>query len=98
MFLFQQIEDAKAIIKIKGLYKQVDVYRRQGYLYVRHGGGYVGLIRVFGNQIGTTVPHTRVDALYMPDDMENQVWTTNSGRLCIEQCPHKYKEFKIKNP
>lgn len=98
MFLFQQIEDAKAIVKIKGLYKQVDVYHRQGYLYVRYTGGYAALIRDVVTQIGTTVPNLRVDALYMPDNMEDKVWTTNSSRLCLGQCAHKYKEFKIENP
>lgn len=98
MFLFQQIEDAKAIMKMKGLYKQVNVYHRQGYLYVRHAGGYAALLRDVVTQIGTSIPNLRVDALYMPDDMEEKIWTTNSGRLCLEQCTHRYKKFKIENP
>lgn len=97
MFLFQQVEDAKAIVKMKGVYKQTDVYQRQGYLYVQHGSGYAALIRGNVTPIGTSVANLLVDDLYMPDSFDNKVWITKGGRLCLEQCEYKHKEFEIGN-
>jgi hypothetical protein len=43
MGLFHRIEGAKAILRSKGVFKQVDVFQRDGRIYAQHGTGYVGL-------------------------------------------------------
>lgn len=49
---FHIIEDAAAIIKRKGLLRQVKVYQRAGALYAGYAGGYV---RLYANG-GTSIP------------------------------------------
>jgi hypothetical protein len=59
--LFHIVEGAVAILRCKGVYRQVPVYRRDNLnnrtpadeLFAKWGGGFIGL-RAHG---GTTVPH-----------------------------------------
>lgn len=41
--LFHQIPDGVAILQSGGVYKQVDLYERAGYIYAKWGSGFVGL-------------------------------------------------------
>lgn len=50
---FHVINDAAIILRKKGVYRQVKVYRRGRELFAAHGAGFIGL-RANG---GTTVPH-----------------------------------------
>jgi hypothetical protein len=52
MALFHVIDDAHAILRSRGVYRQVKVYRRGSQLYAQYGSGFVGLRR----DGGTTVP------------------------------------------
>jgi hypothetical protein len=64
MDLFTQIDDAKAIVRIKGLIlKQVDVYHRRGRVYVPHSGGFVRVTAKFGDTYGTAHPSIKVDEI-----------------------------------
>ncbi len=53
MALFHVVDDAFAILRSKGVYRQAKVYSREGRLYAAHGAGYIGL-----TTHGTTVPST----------------------------------------
>ncbi len=52
MDIFQSVTDGKAILLNKGVYRQVDLYRRGANLYAKNGNGF---IRLYPNQ-GTSVP------------------------------------------
>lgn len=43
MGLFQKVEGDAAILSAGGVYKQVDVYIRNGLVFAAYGGGYVKL-------------------------------------------------------
>lgn len=42
--MFSKIEGAWAILRCKGVYKQVDVYDRDHELYARWGSGFIALV------------------------------------------------------
>lgn len=44
MSFFQQIEGEAAVLVHKGVYKQVPIYKRDGYLYAKVGSGFVRLM------------------------------------------------------
>lgn len=60
--LFHKIEDAVAIVRVKGgIHKQVDMYRRGDKVYIPLRGGYTRLTCRFGDgTIGTDCPNTTV--------------------------------------
>lgn len=61
MFTFHRIEDAVAIIRLKGgIFKQVNVYHRNGKVYVAYGSGFVRLYSKFGEVWGTSNPNVSV--------------------------------------
>lgn len=60
--LFHKIEGAQAITRRKGLYRQVDVYGRDGAAYVRHGSGF---LRLRGGD-RTSDPDTFLEGLDLP--------------------------------
>lgn len=55
---FHKLEDAAAILRIKGLYKQVPVYSRGNELYAGHGGGFIRLY-----EKGTSIPTVSLEEL-----------------------------------
>jgi hypothetical protein len=61
MNLFSIIDDAKAIIRLpKGVEKQVDLFHRNGSVYVPHGGGFVRVTTKFGDTHSTSHPSVKV--------------------------------------
>lgn len=64
---FHKIEDAVIILVSKGTFKQTDVYQRSGYIYAKHGGGYVRLQK---HEKGTSCPKLNYDELYLPFEPE----------------------------
>jgi len=54
--LFHAIDDAVVILRSKGVYKQVKAYTRKGYVYAKHGSGFVRLTKR-----GTGLPNVNVD-------------------------------------
>lgn len=74
MGLFQHLEGEAAILIENGVYKQVDVYARDGYLYGKVNGGFVRL-----NADGsTTKAKCRLNHL----DFSGPLAMDNLGRLC----------------
>jgi hypothetical protein len=57
MSLFHVIDDAAAVLRTKGVFKQVKVFYRDNRLYAQHGGGFIGLRR----DGGTTHPQVAWD-------------------------------------
>lgn len=73
MSFFQQIEGDAAILVQNGVYKQVDLYSRDGYLFAKTQGGFV---RLFSDG-STTHPKLRLDFL----SYEGELGTDGLGRL-----------------
>jgi hypothetical protein len=44
MGFFKQVEGEAAIVVINGVYKQCDLYERDGYIYAKTAGGFVRLM------------------------------------------------------
>lgn len=61
MDLFHRIDDAEAIVRLKGgVFKQAELYRRRDRIYVKHGAGYVRLCAKLGDTWGTSAPSVNV--------------------------------------
>lgn len=56
---FHVIDDAVCIIRNRGVYRQVKVFRRGDFLYAGYGAGFVAL---YGNS-GTSHPHISWDEI-----------------------------------
>lgn len=74
MGLFQQAEGAAAILVENGIYKQVDVFTRNGFLYAKIGGGFVRL----NHDGSTTKARMRLDTL----SYDEPLGVDPMGRLC----------------
>lgn len=73
MAFFKQVEGEAAILVSNGIYKQVDVYIRDGALYAKDGGGFV---RLYADG-ATTKSRTRLDTL----SWEGTLYRDRLGRL-----------------
>ena len=89
MSVFQVVPDAYAVSVTKGVYKKVEVYERDCLLYIKHGSGFVRLVRGTYPKIATSVPNTYIDELTVKFDL----WLTDTGSLCTEQHPKKHRTF-----
>jgi hypothetical protein len=74
MGLFQQVEGEAAILVHNGVYKQTDLYSRNGYLYAKIGGGFVRL----NADASTTKSAMRLDTLTWTGALAKDAL----GRLC----------------
>lgn len=79
--MFHQVQDAFAVTRINGLFRQVPIFKYKGKLYVKHGSGFAW-VQTSGD---TSVPHLRVDELELPFE---ETYNT-LGYLCLP-------EFKTK--
>ena len=73
---FEKLEGEFAITVSNGIYKQTDVYERNGYLYVKHGSGFAQI----NHTGGTSVAKVRLDEL----NIETPIAMSKLGRLCID--------------
>lgn len=74
MSFFKQIEGEAAVVTINGVYKQCDLYERDGYIYAKAAGGFVRLY-----QDGTTTkPKMRLETMSWTGDLNRDT----HGRLC----------------
>ena len=61
MDLFHQIEDAEAIVRLKGgVHKQLKLYRRRDRIFIGISGGYLRVCAKFGDTWGTANPSINV--------------------------------------
>lgn len=79
MGLFQEVEGEAAVLVENGVYKQVPVYKRDGYLYAKIGGGFV---RLFADG-STTKAKCRLDTLTW--DNPKALGKDTLGKLCVLQ-------------
>lgn len=79
MGLFKQIEGENAVIVESGVYKQADLYTRNGYLYAKAGGGFV---RLYADG-STSKAKCRLDVL----TFSKPLGTDKLGRLCDASVP-----------
>ena len=89
MSVFKVIPDAYAVSVTKGVFKQVEVYERDGLIYINHGSGFVRLVRGSHTKIATTSPNTYIDELTVDFDL----WVTSTGSVCTDSYQKKYKYF-----
>lgn len=76
---FKQLEGEFAVTVSGGVYKQSDVYERNGLLFVKHGSGFVQLDYMGG----TSTDKLRLDEL----NVETPLAMTKLGRICIKGHP-----------
>ena len=82
MSFFKQIEGDAAILVENGVYKQVDLYSRDGYLFAKIGSGFVRLMAD-----GSTSKHRlRLDFM----SFEGELGSDGLGRLVVAGHP-KFK-------
>ena len=74
MSFFKQIEGEAAVLVINGVYKQCDLYERDGYLYAKALGGFVRLF----HDGATTQPRMRLETLSWTGALNRD----SLGRLC----------------
>lgn len=74
MGMFKQIEGENAIVVEGGVFKQTDLYTRDGYLYAKAGGGFV---RLYADG-STSKARCRLDVL----TFDKPLRVDNFGRLC----------------
>lgn len=60
---FHVIEDAAAILRSRGVFRQAKVYRRGTALYAQWGVGFIRL-----HQNGTSLPNVTCEAIEIPDN------------------------------
>lgn len=73
MSFFKQAEGEAAILVSNGVYSQVDVYTRDGYLYAKIGGGFVRLMA----DGSTSKAKTQLNFLSYSEPLAQRL-----GRLC----------------
>ena len=74
MSFFQEIEGEAAVLVEGGICKQVPLYKRDGYLYAKTGGGFVRLMA----DGSTSKAKLRLDFM----SWEGQLARDGIGRLC----------------
>lgn len=77
MGFFKQVEGEAAIVVIKGVYKQVDLYERDGFLYAKTAGGFVRLMA----DGSTTKDRMRLDHM----SWNGSLCRDGMGRLCTSE-------------
>lgn len=74
MGMFQQSEGDTVTVVERGVYRQTDLYTRNGYLYAKVG---VGFVRLYAD--GSTSKHTcRIDEV----SYEGRLYSDKFGKLC----------------
>lgn len=79
MSFFQEVEGEAAVLVENGVYKQVPLYLRDGYLYAKANGGFVRLMA----DGSTTKPRQRLDFMSWTGPMFRDMY----GRLCSPEVP-----------
>jgi hypothetical protein len=78
MDLFHRIDDAEAIVRLKGgVYKQTELYHRKSNVYVKHGAGFVRLCAKLGDKWGTSAPG--VDVIDITEGVPGLTLTVSGG-------------------
>ena len=75
MGLFQQIEGDNAILIERGVFKQADLYSRDGYLFAKASGGFIRLMA----DGSTSKSSARLEEL----SIEADLYKDPVGRLCV---------------
>lgn len=81
MELFHIVEEGVALLRSKGVYRQVKVYRRGKDVFASHGGGFVKL----GSHGGTSNPNVSWDGVEGPEIFVDRVGGQPrfGGRLAV---------------
>lgn len=79
MAFFKKVEGEAAVVVANGVYKQVDLYTRDGYVYAAAAGGFVRLMA----DGSTTHPKMRLEYMTWRDGLGRDPL----GRLCSVDTP-----------
>ena len=60
--MFHIIPDAVAVTYSRGVWRQHTVYKYNGQVFIKHGGGYARVMK----SGDTSIPNVRVDAIEVP--------------------------------
>lgn len=63
--MFAIVEDSFIVLVLAGVYRQSEVYVRHGFLYAKHGSGFVKLSK---HEKGTSIPKMTYEDLTLPFD------------------------------
>lgn len=77
MGFFKQVEGEAAVLVENGVYRQVDLYTRDGYLYAKTGAGFVRLMA----DGSTTKAKMRLDHMSWTGELKRD----GLGRLCTTE-------------
>lgn len=77
MGFFKQVEGVACVLVSRGVFKQTDIYIRDGYLYAKSGGGFIRLHR----DASTTQSSVRLDHMSFDGDLFADAF----GRLCVAE-------------
>jgi hypothetical protein len=80
MAFFKEVEGEAAIVITRGVYKQVPIYTRDGFLYAKVGCGFVRLMA----DGSTTKDKTRLDFMSWDGALRKDQF----GRLCTGEVKH----------
>lgn len=61
--LFHIIDDSFVIYRKNGIYKQEQVYERNGYLYTKQSNGFSRLCETWEGKLGTTCSNTIIEEI-----------------------------------
>lgn len=77
MKYFSEIISGISVVRSKGVYKQVQLYRYGNRVFAKYGGGFIGLVK---HQYGTTKPDVLWIEVNIPhnfDSMDNMIESTS---------------------
>lgn len=77
MGLFQEVEGEAAVLVEGGVYRQVPVYKRNGFLFAKSGAGFV---RLYADR-STSKPKCRLETLTWGE--AGRLGRDSLGRLCV---------------
>lgn len=77
MSFFQEVEGEAAVLVENGVYRQVPIYTRDGYLYAKINGGFIRLM----SDGSTTKSRMRLDFM----SFDKQLYRDGLGRLCTSE-------------
>lgn len=81
--MFHVIEDSWVVTRSKGVYRQVMAYEKGGFIFCKHGAGFIRIMRS-----GTSAPNVSVDSM----DLGFKPKYTKLGYMVKPEHPEAWKE------
>lgn len=91
MSVFTKLEDSYAVTYHRGLFRQVEVFERKGYLYVKHGSGFASLHKSNTAELATSLPDLKVVEL----NTDMVVGITKTWKMCLKSCEAYHQRYEL---